>query len=228
VTPYLRAGGHEVYTPTLTGYGERIHLAHPDIGADILLQDITNVLTYEDLSDVILASWSYGCFIITGVAHRAPERIAHLVFLDGRMPTMSGSYRDLQSPEETAVWEERLRTEGDGWRIPHRPHVLATMIEDPDLFEWVNARMTPQPWFQPWSSQGAITLDNPLAATIPRTYVNFTDGGTPAEFLAWVQDKAQSDPLWHYREIACNHHALVLKPCEVADLLLEAAGKQVA
>ena len=85
VAPLLRAAGHDVYTPTLTGLGERVHLAHPDVDLDTHIRDVLGVLEFEDLHEVILVGHSYGTMVITGVADRVPERIAHLVYLDGTM-----------------------------------------------------------------------------------------------------------------------------------------------
>src|SRR5215213_2484482 len=85
VAPLLRAAGHDVHTPILTGPGERVHLAHSGIDLDTHIRDVLGVLEFEDLHDVVLLGHSYGTMVITGVADRAPERIAHLVYLDGVM-----------------------------------------------------------------------------------------------------------------------------------------------
>src|SRR5438128_128006 len=82
VTPLLRAAGHEVYATTLTGLGERVHLASPNVGLALHVQDVVGVLEYEDLRDVILVGHSYGGIVISGVADRVPERLRHLVYLD--------------------------------------------------------------------------------------------------------------------------------------------------
>jgi pimeloyl-ACP methyl ester carboxylesterase len=72
VRPLLREAGHDVYTPTLTGSGERVHLASPDIDLNTHVQDVVNVITFEDLSDVYLVGHSYAGFVTGTVAHRAP------------------------------------------------------------------------------------------------------------------------------------------------------------
>src|SRR3954469_7979459 len=81
LTPLLRAAGHEVHTPTLTGLGERVHLAHNGVDLDTHVTDIVNVLEIEDLRDVTLVGWSLGGTVITGVADRIPERLAQLISL---------------------------------------------------------------------------------------------------------------------------------------------------
>ena len=86
VRPLLRAAGHDVVTPTLTGLGERVHLATPETDLDTHVEDVVEVLYYEDLTDVVLVGHSYGGMVVTGVADRVPERLAHLVYLDADVP----------------------------------------------------------------------------------------------------------------------------------------------
>lgn len=87
LAPLLRAAGHAVYAPTLTGLGERAHLASPGIGLGTHVDDVMNVLTFEDLDDVILVGNSSAGVVITAVADRAPERIQQVVYLDAFVPT---------------------------------------------------------------------------------------------------------------------------------------------
>lgn len=98
VTPLLRAAGHEVFTLTLTGLGERSHLANPEIDLNTHIQDVVNVLEYEDLRKVILVGHSYGGMVITGVTDRAAERLAHVVYLVARVDN-SAARTGLRSPE---------------------------------------------------------------------------------------------------------------------------------
>ena len=85
VTPLLRAAGHEVLTPTLTGLGEHVHLASPEVGLSTHIQDVVNVLEFEDIRNVVLVRHSSGGRVTVGVADRLPERIAHLVYLDAAL-----------------------------------------------------------------------------------------------------------------------------------------------
>jgi pimeloyl-ACP methyl ester carboxylesterase len=102
VAPLLRAAGHEVFTPTLTGLGERVHLAHPDIDLDTHIQDVLGVLEDEDLHDVVLVGHSYATLVIIGVADRLPERIAHLVYLDGPIAGEGQALLDFFPPDDQA------------------------------------------------------------------------------------------------------------------------------
>jgi pimeloyl-ACP methyl ester carboxylesterase len=115
VAPHLRAAGHAVCTPTLTGLGERVHLASPQVDLDMHIADVVNVLRYEDLTGVVLVGWSYGGMIVAGAADRAPERIAHLVYLDSDVPRDGETSSPLSSH---ARLEELARIHDDGWRVP--------------------------------------------------------------------------------------------------------------
>jgi len=98
----LRSQGHVVFTPTLTGLGERVHLLQPDISLETHITDIVNVFGYEQLEQVILVGHSYGGVVITGVADRIPERIAQLVYLDALVPHDGQSIATMLAPEVLA------------------------------------------------------------------------------------------------------------------------------
>ena len=94
LSPLLRATGHDVYTPTPTGLGERVHLAHSNVNLDTHITDMVNVLIFEDMRDVILLGWSYGGMVIAGVADRAAERLAQLIYFDAVVPVSGQSEYD--------------------------------------------------------------------------------------------------------------------------------------
>ncbi|MGH2411338.1 MAG: alpha/beta fold hydrolase [Chloroflexota bacterium] len=208
VAALLRTAGHEVYTPTLTGLGERVHLRHPGITLDTHLQDIVNVLLYEDLREVILVGWSYGGMIITGVAERAPERLAHLVYLDAYVPQDGQSVVDLLGPQVASEFEELARTQGDGWRLPFT-------IPVNDNRPRVDALLNPR--------KQALAVTNVRATALPRTYIFCSEKpDIPffAHFAAAAQ-RAREDGAWRYRELPTGHDAVWTMPQELTDLLLE-------
>ena len=151
VASRLRGHGHEVFTPTLTGVGERVHLATPQIDLETHVQDILGVLEYEDLHEVILVGHSYGGLVITGVAEQVPERLAQLVYLDGLVPQDGQSGWDVTDPGLRDRIEQRVRAHGDGWRL----------LPPPDA----PARITAHP-FKPLTQP--LAIKNPAAAC--RTY----------------------------------------------------------
>ena len=204
----LRAAGHEVYTPTVTGVGERVHLASPEIRLETHVQDIVNVLEYEDLHDVVLVGFSYGGMIVTVVADRVPERISRLVYLDAFVPRDGESLRDI-IPELSARMEETARAEGDGWRVPRLPP---------------QPRKTPQP-FGPFGD-GVVLRGGDVNERIPRTYVLFSRNRYPhAPVMARMGERAR-EAGWEFIDLPVDHTAPEDDPERLGALLLEIAGRE--
>ncbi|HEX5166554.1 MAG TPA: alpha/beta hydrolase [Thermomicrobiales bacterium] len=219
----LRAAGHEVHTPTMTGLGERAHLATPEVDLDTHINDIVNVMTYEDLRDVVLVGWSYGGMAVAGVADRLPERVVHVVYLDSDIPRDG----DTSVPPSRHAAREELARAFDGWRVPlgidvdTTPPVAAwaTWLELPrEMRAWIAERIVPHPlktWTQPIRLTGA-------AASIPTTYIRCTIGHDPTdEDTARQDDRIRSEPTWRYREIAESHLCPWTAPGAVVELLVE-------
>jgi len=129
-----------VYTPTLTGVGERVHLLTRETGLDTQITDIVNVLAFEDLHDVILVGHSLSGMVITGVADQVPERIAKLIYLDAFLPANGESSIDLLLPAGRKIFDQMVHTQSDGWLFPvvrdlkdendrHRPHPSKVMTD---------------------------------------------------------------------------------------------------
>ena len=223
VKPLLQAKGHDVCTPTLTGLGERSHLARPEIGLDVHVQDIVNVLTYEDLSGVVLVGHSSSGVVITGVADRAPERLAHMVYLDAFVPEDGQSMWDMIAADRRPALEALVNTEGKGWLLPRFapppwerfvPEVWH-VTDEADL-RWMLARLGPTPFGH---FKEPVRRVNPAAERVPRTYIRCTLY-QHAGFDRYAE-QARRSPGWRYRELASYHHPAVTNPRELADLLLE-------
>jgi pimeloyl-ACP methyl ester carboxylesterase len=214
VAPLLRAVGHDVYTPTLTGLGERVHLASPDICLTTHIQDVVNVLAYEDLREVILVGHSYGGMVITGVADHLPERLAHLVYLDAFVPRDGECLLDLFPETARKDTLARARREGDGWRSPPQHEEQPFGVTAPADCAWVSGKLTPHPvksWTEP------VRRANPVALALPRTFIECTATGWFRSFA----ERARSEAGWTYRELPTGHDAMVTMPQELADRLLE-------
>ncbi len=202
IAQFLRSTGHEVYTPTLTGIGERVHLGTPDTNLDTHIQDVVNVLVYEDLQDVVLVGYSYGGMVVTGVVDAIPERIKQIIYLDAMVPQDGQAVADL-FPEIVAGMQEIAQQVGDGWQVPHHPP---------------EPRKTAQPLktlTQP------ITLSHTDASNVPRNYVLFTKNSLPfAPTLAEIGTRAKADG-WRYREFEADHIAPETHGEALAELLLD-------
>ena len=226
VAPLLRVAGHEVYTPTLTGLGERVHLAHPGVDLDTHIADIVNLLAFEELAfeelaGVVLVGHSYAGAVITGVADRAPERIAHLVYPDAVVVSDGQAVLDLFPSESRAAIRAEVEGEGAGWRMtPPADPAARWGITAADDAAWVRAKVVPQP-FRTFTQP--IRLVHPAARAGPRTLIVCT--AAPA--TGWRDaaiTRAQAEPGWHHSTLPTGHDAMVTMPRETADLLLEIAG----
>jgi pimeloyl-ACP methyl ester carboxylesterase len=217
VAPLLRTAGHEVFAPTLTGLGERAHLAGPAAGLTTHILDVADLLRYEALSDAVLVGHSYAGLVVTGAASHVSEKVGHVVYLDALVPGDGQCWRDL-APPAVQVSRDALIEQHGGRTLP--PPAEATRylgVSDAEDAAWVRSRLVGQP---------AVTWIEPLrlvrATTCARTYVLCTDGvPMAAPFAA----RARTEPGWSYRELRAGHDAMVTAPRELADLLLEVAGR---
>lgn len=215
--PPLRDAGHRVFTPTLTGLGERAHLLSPEIDLNTHVADILGVLEYEDLHRVILVGHSYGGMVISAVADRVPERLQHLVYLDAFLPEDGQSLRDLLDPEAWAMYESQTRATGRGWRTPPPP-LARYGVSDADDVAWMSARVGDQPFR---TFLDPVRLEKAAAAAIPKTYISCTREQRPP--FAAAAARVRDAPGWRSREIATGHDAMVTAPERVVELLLELA-----
>jgi pimeloyl-ACP methyl ester carboxylesterase len=214
VRPLLRSAGHEVFTPALTGLGERSHLASALVDLETHVRDVVAVLEYEDLREVVLVGHSYGGMVISGVADRVPERLGLLVYLDAEVPMDGQSELDLLPAQERAGYEEAARSKGQGWQIP--PPLPEPLPDDLDpRVRWAMLRMVSQPlatFAQP------LRLSNPAGPKVARAYVLCTQGKEDQVLPGYVQ-RARSDPGWRFVELAAGHSAHVTAPQELVNVL---------
>jgi pimeloyl-ACP methyl ester carboxylesterase len=215
VRPLLASRGHEVFTPTLTGQGERSHLAGREVALETHITDVLNVLRWEDLSEVVLCGHSYGGMIISGVADAVPERIRSLVYIDAFLPRDGQSLMDQMSSEATQRVRDSVRAAGDGWRIPPFPAVQFKVT--PENQEWVERNFVPQPLR---TFQDKIRLTGALDRITKRTFILATEY-QPSAFHG-VAERLRQDPAWRVAAIDCGHMIQVDRPRELADALLSA------
>lgn len=213
--PLMRAGGHEFVTPTHTGLGERWHLSGQSVSLETHIQDVLGVLETEDLRDVILVGHSYGGMVATGVADRARDRIAKLVYLDAFAPRDGQCAFDFQPPEARRVAEQRSRTEGGGYLMPANPPPPDTSPED---IAWMTPRRRAQP---------IATFAEPLRMTggeltLPRHYIFCSKVGPADSFRQFVA-RAKSGAGWHYHELDASHNPHITMPETLMGLLEDIA-----
>ncbi len=209
--PALAPFGHDFRSPTLTGLGDRFHLANPDIDVDVHIRDIMAVLEFEDLNDVVLIGHSYGGMVATGVADRAPERIARLIYLDAFVPGNGESLAGYYPPAMQAKMLEIARADGEGWRLPPGP--LAPDIDPADA-AWISARRRPQP-IKTFAQKLVLTG---RSETLPRTYV-YCRRKPPDDVFRPFAERFRDDPDWGYFEIDAGHTPNLTAPAALAAIL---------
>jgi pimeloyl-ACP methyl ester carboxylesterase len=212
----LRYAGHDVYTPTLTGLGEREHLARPEIDLKLHVQDVVALLEMEDLQEIVLLAHSYGGMVVTGVADRCAARISRLVYLDAFVPENGKCALDYIVPERAAAF--RKEGEQSGWISP--PPLSLWGITQPEHIAFAKPRETKQP-FQAFNQP--IRLENEAAlARLPKTYIYCSSPatGTFDKFAT----KFRTDPSWLFFEISSGHDAMILVPDELTALLIRLAS----
>ena len=224
VAETLRAAGHRVYPMTLTGLGERVHLAGPQVDLDTHIADVVNLLRYEQLQAVVLVGHSYAGTVITGVADQAPERIARLVYVD-TWPLPDGVAQiDLTPPEARQVQAQQVATQGAGWRLPlpaweeldHGNELRGLGEAERRL---LRERATDQPF-------GTVTqpvrLTNPARAALPKTAMWCSLTITEVEAMIAAYPALCSElaaPGWQVIELPTGHWPMFSQPRELAALL---------
>jgi pimeloyl-ACP methyl ester carboxylesterase len=213
VRPLLHAAGHQVFTPGLTGIGERAHLASPQVTLRTHVQDVVGQVLFEDLRDVVLVGYSYGGMVVTGALEHLADRVRHLLYLDAFVPDDGQSLYDLTGQPLPPPSVDGI------WLVPPP----AREFEDPTVAAFAVPRRTPHPvgcFTEP------VRLTRPLEDfPFTRTYVRATvgSGGPAVGAFDAAAARARASDAWRYREIATTHMVPENRPEELTALLLELA-----
>jgi pimeloyl-ACP methyl ester carboxylesterase len=214
----LQSRGHDVFTPTLTGVGERSHLLSPDVNLETHINDIVNLLQWEELTDVVLCGHSYGGCVISGAADRVPNRIGALVYLDAFVLENGQCLYDTLPPAQRDLQLDLTRQHGDGWKVPPiPPEVFNVNARDR---EWVNRQCTAQPLA---TFQQALELRGRSAVAIPTTFI-LANGWTDSPFPAFYERAKVKG--WNTLTIPCGHDVMLDRPEELTTALLGVAATQ--
>ncbi len=214
VADLLRAQGHTVFTPTLTGLGERSHLTSGAINLDTHIADIVNVVKYEDLRDICLVGHSYGGWPVSGAAEQIFDRISSLVFLDAFLPD-NGERPIDRTTEQIRAGMLAAIERGEVGRAA--PTAAMFHVNEKDR-AWVDAQLTPQPigvYVQP------IRLTGAREKVAKKTYIRAPIYPQPSFDKAYAATKA--DPSWRTYEVPCGHDVMVDMPEQLVEILLEVA-----
>ena len=214
----LQALGHDVFTPSLTGLGDRQHLLSPEVNLETHIDDVVNLIVAEELSDVVLCGHSYGGCVISGVADRIEHRIKALIYLDALVLNDGESAYDAMPPEIPAAQIEEARLFGEGWKV--RPVPAEVYNVNPADREWVDRRSTPHPLA---AFQQPLRLGGGSDKVQDITYI-FATGWGPSPLLVAHYSRAKRRG-WKTREVSCGHDVMVDMPESVMGELLSAAAR---
>jgi pimeloyl-ACP methyl ester carboxylesterase len=222
----LREEGHDAYPATLTGLGDRVHLASPEVNLETHITDVVNLIEFEDLHSVVLLGHSYAGLVVTGVADRVPERISLLVYLDtGPIPNGTALIETFPTEARRHI-ERQVEVLGDGWRFPVPPREeLATFgslegLDDTRL-DLMRSRAVDQQPFGTFTQP--LVLENPAPEALPKVGIlcSFSleevraiiDSGNPVF-------RELSRPNWRFVELPTGHYPMFSRPDDLATVLL--------
>lgn len=210
----LRARGHFVFTPTLTGLGERAHLLHRDIDLSLHVADVLGVIKCEKLDDIVLVGHSYGGFVISGLAEAVPDKIRSIVFLDAFIPDNGEALLDVVQPAVQEVIKDVL-ARGET-TVPVRD-AAAFKVNEKDR-AWVDSLATPQPI---GTMTEKIKLTGARERVAGKTYIRAV--GYPNVSFDKAYARVKADRSWRTYEAPCGHDVMIDEPDWLTEILLEVA-----
>lgn len=214
----LRDMGHTVFRPTLTGLGERAHLAR-EASLATFVTDILNVLRYEELDNVILVGHSFGGLTISGVADICPERLRHLVYYDALILRDGETAASMSPPAHHEHYRETALDTPLG-RMARPRDTGYFGINEPDQAERFNAMLTPQPLSL---HEEPVTLRNPPGNGVGATYIACTRPRLAATAASRRYARDRTD--WQYLELDTPHNGMMTDPVGLARVLGQIAAR---
>lgn len=227
VSRRLRAEGHSVYPVTLTGLGERVHLATPDTDLDTHMTDVVNVLDFEDLTEVVMVGHSYSGIVVEGAADRSPERIATVVYVDSAPMGDGSAHLDFYPPEARSAVESVVASYGDGWRLPF-PGVdqLAQQASVAGLGPQARRLLEARAVAQPFGTYTQPLRIKHVDVSYRRRAIVCSDGGFSVQQIraALTSDApgmfgVYAGPGWEFDEIHTGHWPMLSEPQQLTAVL---------
>lgn len=228
VEKILREKGHEVFSVSLTGLGERVHLGSAETNLDTHVADVVNVIKFSELENVYLVGHSYAGVVITQVADKIPEKLAKLIYVDCAPLPDGAALVDFYSPEQMEKFEKSINEKGDGWKLPlpsredldDGKNLLDLTEEDINLIEKL---ATPQPFN---AARQKVSLKNPLRKNLPKLAVWCED--TSEDIREFLKDDPPlfselKDENFEFIDLPTGHYPMFTKSAELAEIFIKAA-----
>jgi pimeloyl-ACP methyl ester carboxylesterase len=215
VAPILEEKSHKVYPVTLTGMGERVHLASKDVGIETAIQDVLNIIKYNDLDDFVLVGHSFAGKVVAAVADRIPNSIKMLLYLDAFRPE-----KNVRTPQGSFNPTEFGGLKPGKWTIPLTEGILDNIGKDvkgKDR-EWLLSKATS--WLTKYATEPVTLSEN--FDSIKNGYIFCTGSGDPVDEIIAGKWGALDGP---YKVIESGHYPMITKPNELVKDMLALAGE---
>ncbi len=217
VAAALRSQGHQVYTPTLTGCGERVHLLRQDVDLPTYIEDVANVFEFEGLHEATLVAHSYAGLVCSAVARKRPHRIANLVDVDALIPEPNKSFVDLAPDAFRHLLETHTHAK---WLV--RPWPIHQFgIADERERSWFQSRLVNFP-LAAFTTPFPGTFDGTLQVI---SYIHCPEGANPLIDRMANEAKAKG---WAYYELHSGHCPMVTVPKQLAELLIQVQTENIS
>lgn len=214
VLPFFDPKQFHVYTPTLTGLGDRCHLVSESTDLYTHIEDVLQLFRYEDLSDVILVGHSYAGMVINGVAEVMPEKIRFLIYLDAYIPQDGKTAFDLVPGLQDLYNERKLLNQNKPWLVnSYTPTEFG--ITDPQDIAWMEPKLVPMPWH---THDEPIKVQNQNARNIRRAFIKSAEFG---EGMFQRQTKEEKNMWDYYEELNRGHDVMITAPEELSKMILD-------
>jgi pimeloyl-ACP methyl ester carboxylesterase len=212
VVPLLERGGSAAYPLTLTGMGDRVHLASPQVGIETAIQDVVNAIDYEGLEDIVLVGHSFAGKVVAAVADRAPERVGLVLYVDAFRP------QKVRTPQGSFEPNEFGGLKPGEWTVPFTEGILDSVGKDVKGADrkWMLSKATP--WPAKHSSE-PVTLSKNFDS-VKSAYVFCTGGGDPVDEILKGKWGKLDGP---HRVLGSGHWPMITKPAQLARAMLELA-----
>ena len=213
----LHSDGHRVFTPTLSGMGERKHLLTEQLTAQTHIEDIVNLIEFEELDDVILVGHSYAGLLLPAINEVVNNKIKRLVFFDAFIPENGKAGYELLSKKDWLEWQLSAQKYGSGWKIiPTDKHIDNWAIDDPEIRALLRKKLTP---FSHTFFKTPIYFGKKFADA-EKQYIRCDKHSYMATIMLPFYKKAVKEG-WKTFTINTGHEAMLTEPEKLAEILMQ-------